>query len=142
MSTALRQLWSRSSHSASAPGDLGKRIVEKNGEPIHLTLIEFRFLACLIANPDSMLTHCQFLKAVWGPSHVEDNPYDAPSKVIVFAWGNDEDTRRACEGCDDAYRVFRKMLEIGKPPDDWNQLLAEARAEGLRLQRFAAGGGV
>ena len=27
----------------------------------------------------------------------------------------------------------------GHPPDDWNQLLAEARAEGQRLQQFAAG---
>lgn len=69
--------------------------------------------------------------------------YHAPSKVIVFAWvndeDNDEDTKRAYESSDDAYRVFRKMLESGHPPDDWNQLLAEARAEGQRLQRFAAG---
>jgi len=34
--------------------------------------------------------------------------------------------------------MFRKMLENGLPPDDWNQLLAEARAEGQRLQQFAA----
>ena len=64
--------------------------------------------------------------------------YHAPSKVIVFAWVNDEDTKRAYESSDDAYRVFRKMLESGHPPDDWSQLLAEARAEGLRLQQFAA----
>ena len=65
--------------------------------------------------------------------------YHAPSKVIVLAWVNDEDTKRAFDRSDDAYRVFRKMLESGHPPDDWNQLLAEARAEGQRLQRFAAG---
>jgi len=65
--------------------------------------------------------------------------YHAPSKVIVFAWVNDEDTKRAYESSDDAYRVFRKMLENGHPPDDWNQLLAEARADGQRLQQFAAG---
>ena len=65
--------------------------------------------------------------------------YHAPSKVIVLAWVNDEDTKRAYESSDDAYRVFREMLESGHPPDDWNQLLAEARAEGQRLQRFAAG---
>lgn len=64
--------------------------------------------------------------------------YHAPSKMIVFAWVNDADTRRAYESSDDAYRVFRKMLERGHPPDDWNQLLAEARAEGQRLQQFAA----
>lgn len=65
--------------------------------------------------------------------------YHATSKVIVFAWVNDEDTKRAYESNDDAYRVFRKMLESGHPPDEWNQLLAEARSEGQRLQRFAAG---
>lgn len=55
--------------------DLGKRIVEKAGQPIHLTPIEFRLLAYLIANPDSVLTHRQLLKAVWGPSHAEDSHY-------------------------------------------------------------------
>jgi toxin YhaV len=38
--------------------------------------------------------------------------YHAPSKVIVFAWVNDEDTKRAYESGDDAYRVFRKMLGV------------------------------
>ncbi|MCC7069044.1 MAG: type II toxin-antitoxin system YhaV family toxin [Burkholderiales bacterium] len=65
--------------------------------------------------------------------------YHARSKVIVLAWVNDDDTKRAYESGDDAYRVFRKMLGSGHPPDDWNELLAEARAEGQRLQRFAAG---
>ena len=65
--------------------------------------------------------------------------YHAPSKVIVFAWVNDEGTKRAYESSDDAYRVFRKMLVSGHPPDDWNHLLAEARAEGNRLQQFATG---
>jgi toxin YhaV len=59
--------------------------------------------------------------------------------VIVLAWVNDEDTKRAYESGDDAYRVFRKMLESGHPPDGWNQLLAEARTEGDRLQRIAVG---
>jgi toxin YhaV len=65
--------------------------------------------------------------------------YHAPSRVIVFAWVNDEDTRRAYESHEDAYRVFRKMLQGGHPPDDWSQLLAEAQTEGRRLRQFAAG---
>jgi toxin YhaV len=64
--------------------------------------------------------------------------YHAPSKVIVLAWVNDDDTKRAYESSDDAYRVFRRMLENGDPPSDWGQLLAEARAEGMRLQQFAS----
>jgi toxin YhaV len=59
--------------------------------------------------------------------------------VIVFAWVNDEDTKRADATSDGAYRVFRKMLESGHPPDDWNQLLAEASAESNRLQTLRAG---
>ncbi len=53
--------------------------------------------------------------------------YHAQAKIIVFAWVNDEDTKRAYESGDDAYRVFRKMLESGHPPDDWTQLLAECK---------------
>ena len=63
--------------------------------------------------------------------------YHAQSRIIVFAWVNDEDTRRAYESGDDAYRVFRKMLESGRPPDGWDDLLAEAKAEGARLLEFA-----
>lgn len=65
--------------------------------------------------------------------------YHASSKVIVYAWVNDDDNKRAYESGDDAYRVFRKMLESGHPPGDWDQLLVEARSESYRLQRLAAG---
>ena len=64
--------------------------------------------------------------------------YHAKSKVIVFAWVNDEDTKRAYESGDDAYRVFRKMLESGHPPDDWEQLLAQATESSSRLQKVAS----
>jgi toxin YhaV len=66
--------------------------------------------------------------------------FHAQAKVIVFAWVNDEDTKRAYESADDAYRVFRRMLDSGRPPSDWGQLLAEARAESERLGRLASGG--
>lgn len=52
--------------------------------------------------------------------------YHAKAKIIVFAWVNDEGSKRAYNSSDDAYRVFRKMLESGHPPDDWDQLLAQA----------------
>jgi toxin YhaV len=64
--------------------------------------------------------------------------YHAKSKVIVFAWVNDEDTKRAYESGDDAYRVFRKMLESGYPPDDWERLLAQATESSNRLQKVAS----
>ncbi len=55
--------------------DLARRMVERNGAPIHLTPIEYRLLAYLIANPDCVLTHRQLLKNIWGPSHAEDSHY-------------------------------------------------------------------
>jgi len=64
--------------------------------------------------------------------------YHAQSNVIVFAWVNDEDTKRAYDSGDDAYRVFRKMLECGHPPDDWEQLLAQATESSNRLQKVAS----
>lgn len=67
--------------------------------------------------------------------------YHAAAKVLVFAWVNDDDSKRAYESSDDAYRVFRKMLEGGHPPDDWDMLLAEARAEDARLRSLVAGTG-
>lgn len=63
--------------------------------------------------------------------------YHAPSRVIVFAWVNDEQTRRAYEQADDAYQVFSQMLARGYPPDDWATLLAEARAAAPRWTPLA-----
>jgi two-component system KDP operon response regulator KdpE len=55
--------------------DLGSRRVERNGEPVHLTPIEFRLLTVLVRHAGKVLTHRQLLKEVWGPSHVEDAHY-------------------------------------------------------------------
>lgn len=64
--------------------------------------------------------------------------YHTPSKVIVLACVNDGDTKRAYESNDDAYRVFRKMLDNGHPPDDWDQLLQEAKSAKKHLQTSMA----
>lgn len=55
--------------------DLARRTVERDGQPIHLTPIEYRLLTCLIASPDSVLTHRELLRNVWGPTHAEDSHY-------------------------------------------------------------------
>jgi two-component system KDP operon response regulator KdpE len=55
--------------------DLGNRTVERGGEPLHLTPIEYRLLTYLITRPDSVVTHDQLLNNVWGPSHAEDRHY-------------------------------------------------------------------
>lgn len=62
--------------------------------------------------------------------------YHAQVKMIVYVWVNDETTKRAYESSDDAYLVFRNMLESGHPPDDWEQLLRESQAASPRLRRY------
>lgn len=51
----------------------------------------------------------------------------------MLVWVNDDDSKRAYESSDDAYRVFRRMLGSGHPPDDWDQLLQEATAATTRF---------
>ena len=64
--------------------------------------------------------------------------FHSEAKVIVYAWVNDEDSRRAYGSVDDAYKMFGKMLASGHPPIDWDQLMAEAGAESLRLAGLAS----
>lgn len=63
--------------------------------------------------------------------------YHQESKIIVFAWVNDENSKRAYDSKTDAYLVFRKMLGTGHPPNNWNDLLNEAKAETERLDKAA-----
>jgi toxin YhaV len=42
--------------------------------------------------------------------------FSSKSKVIVFAWVNDQDTLRTYGAKTDAYAVFRSMLAKGHPP--------------------------
>jgi len=55
--------------------DLARRQVHRGGSEVHLTPIEYRLLALLIANTGRVLTHRQLLREVWGPSHSEDTHY-------------------------------------------------------------------
>jgi toxin YhaV len=45
------------------------------------------------------------------------------SKVIVYAWVNDDKNKRAYGSKTDAYKVFEKMLKSGTPPEKWDDLL-------------------
>jgi toxin YhaV len=63
--------------------------------------------------------------------------YHQESKIILLAWVNDEDSKHAYDSNTDAYKVFRKMLENGHPPDDWNDLLTEAKRVDDHLQKIA-----
>jgi toxin YhaV len=58
--------------------------------------------------------------------------YNKESRIIIFGWVNDAQTKRAYDSKTDAYRVFRRMLESGDPPDSWERLLAESAV--MRLE--------
>ena len=55
--------------------DLARRIVERGGEPVHLTALEYRLLAILAANAGRVMTHRQLLREVWGPSYAQSSHY-------------------------------------------------------------------
>ena len=55
--------------------DIGRRHVEKGGQPVHLTPTEYRLLAALVANAGRVMTNPQLLREVWGPSNAENGHY-------------------------------------------------------------------
>jgi two-component system KDP operon response regulator KdpE len=52
--------------------DLAARLVRRDGEPIHLTPIEFDLLRALARNRGRLMTHRKLLVEVWGPDYVDD----------------------------------------------------------------------
>ena len=63
--------------------------------------------------------------------------YRSDVQIIVYAWVNDRDSLRTRGSRSDAYATFRRMLEGGNPPDDWEALLAAARSS-ASTQRMKA----
>jgi len=55
---------------------------------------------------------------------------------LFLLGSNDETSKRADESSSDAYRVFQKMIESVYPPDDWDDLLKEAKGETKRLEKL------
>jgi two-component system KDP operon response regulator KdpE len=55
--------------------DLAARRVQRDGEDLHLTPIEYRLLVALAQHRGKVLTHRQLLKEVWGAAHVESPQY-------------------------------------------------------------------
>lgn len=55
--------------------DLGAGLVKRAGEDVHLTKLEFRLLAALIAGRGKVLTQRHLLQTVWGAAYVEHPHY-------------------------------------------------------------------
>ena len=53
--------------------------------------------------------------------------FDSKTKIIIFAWVNDENTLRSSGSKTDPYAVFQKMLQRGNPPDDWAALVSASK---------------
>ena len=53
--------------------------------------------------------------------------YSTKSEIIAYGWVNDEESLRAYGSKTDAYLVFKKMLESGRIPNDWDELIAESK---------------
>lgn len=51
------------------------RVVERRGQPLHLSLIEYRLLVFLAANPGRVLTHRHLLTQIWGGQAAENYQY-------------------------------------------------------------------
>lgn len=54
--------------------------------------------------------------------------YDTTARMIVYAWVNDADSKRAYGSSTDAYAVFRRMVLEGNPPGDWDELVQASKA--------------
>lgn len=57
--------------------------------------------------------------------------FHSQSKIIVYVWMNDENSLRKSGSRTDPYNVFKRMIEHGAPPSDFEALLKESR--GLQL---------
>lgn len=55
--------------------DLMNRVVKKNVNMIKLTATEFNLLSLLVNNEGKVLTHQYLLKAIWGPTYVNESQY-------------------------------------------------------------------
>ena len=55
--------------------DLANRLVTRGDAQVHLTPIEYRLLAVLLAHRGKVMTHRELLREVWGPSHSESSHY-------------------------------------------------------------------
>ena len=53
--------------------------------------------------------------------------FSSTHRVIVYAWVNDETTLRKAGARSDPYAVFRRRLEEGSPPDDWESLFRDVQ---------------
>jgi two-component system, OmpR family, KDP operon response regulator KdpE len=83
LTARLRALLRRSADSGSTPVievgdlkvDLAGHSVERDGQEVHLTPIEFDLLGALARHQGKLVTHRQLLQEVWGPGYQDELHY-------------------------------------------------------------------
>ncbi len=59
--------------------------------------------------------------------------FDSKTKIIIYAWVNDNKMLRSSGSKNDPYIVFQRMLDRGHPPDKWSDLKAEVHYEWRKI---------
>lgn len=59
--------------------DFARRLVTRDGHPVHLTDTEFKLLTCFVRKPNRVLTYDELLNQVWGHTH-----FGAKSHVSLY----------------------------------------------------------
>ncbi len=55
--------------------DFSKHTVQRNGNAVHLTQLEYRLLGVLLTNAGKIMSHRRLMQEVWGPNHTESAHY-------------------------------------------------------------------
>jgi two-component system KDP operon response regulator KdpE len=55
--------------------DLARHVARRGDADLHLTRVEFRLLAVLLANAGKVMTHRALMREVWGPGHAGQEHY-------------------------------------------------------------------
>lgn len=73
--------------------------------------------------------HRHWRRAKIGRRHRLFFRYDEKSKIILYAWVNDENSLGSSGSKSAPYVLFEKMLERGNPPDDWDALVKTSQQD-------------
>lgn len=55
--------------------DFSQHTVNRSGQSVHLTPIEYRLLVALLSNPSKIMSQRRLMQEVWGPNHTESSHY-------------------------------------------------------------------
>ena len=96
--------------------DLTKRLVKRDGTPVHLTPTEYQLLEALVTHPGKLLTHRWLLSKVWGGTYGDESHY-VRVYVAQLRRKLEEDPARPRWILTEPGLGYRWADETGEPPD-------------------------